>query len=608
MKLSLYTKAIRKAKTESWRKFCSEAESAKDISSRIRMLGPKTQPGIGLLKRNGVYTHTPQEALATLMDQHFPESVEAEEEERPNQGADNIWDEVEDFVTMSKVKLSFASFGPKKAAGPDGFQPKILQNLDERTLEYISNIYKTALRSGYTPRVWRRMSVIFLPKPGKDDYGVAKAYRPITLSNFLLKGMERIVQWYINEKHIKEPLYAQFAYTTGLSTETALSEVVDHIERAILRKEKALVVSLDCSGAFSEISFDSAARAMEKKGIPETIVRWYDKILKERRIEAELQGTKAAIKPKKGSPQGGVLSPLVWNLIMDTLLTKFKVMAVKAVGYADDIIMVLTGKDPHTMVELMQQALTMVLNWGKENGLTFNPTKTVAVTFTKAPREPKWEKLRMGDKTIEYSKTMKYLGVTLSKRLSWTEHLRERVSKGIKVMNMAKALVGQTWGLSSDKLMWIYKAMARPIVTYGSLVWAKSITQTSKRGFDRLQRLVLLSLSHAMRSTPTEGMEVILGLSPLDLYAEAEAMKARVRTRRSLGDRWDGLGSLKGHRRHWDDLLRVVCPKTLPLDLVTRTRNWEERKEVKNPDVVIYTDGSKEADAAGFGWASASAG
>jgi ribonuclease HI len=604
-KLFLYQKAIRKAKQESWRKFCSEAESAKDVSSRIRLLAPKTQPGIGLIKRDGVYTHTPQEALDTLMDQHFPESVPAEEEEVLSQSKRNIWDGVEDFVTMSKVKLAFASFGPKKAAGPDGLQPKILQNLDEGMIEYISHIYKTALRTGYTPRVWRRMSVVFLPKPGKDDYGVAKAFRPITLSNFLLKGMERIVQWYINEYHIKEPLYAQFAYTTGLSTETALSEVVDHIEKAILRKEKALVVSLDCSGAFSEISFDSAARAMEEKGIPETIVRWYDRILKERRVEADLQGTKNVRRPKKGSPQGGVLSPLIWNLIMDTLLTKFKIKAVKAVGYADDIIMVLTGTDPGTMVELMQQALTMVLEWGKENGLTFNPTKTVAVTFTKATKEPEWKELKMGEKTIMYSKSMKYLGVTLSKRLTWTEHLKERVSKGMKVMNMAKALVGQTWGLSSEKLMWIYKAMVRPIVTYGALVWAKSIIKTTKKSLDRLQRLTLLSISHAMRSTPTAGMEVILGLSPLDLYAEAEAMKARVRTRRSLKDRWDGLGSLKGHRRHWDDMLRGVCPKALPLDLVTRTRNWEERKVVKNPDVVIYTDGSKEEGAAGFGWAAA---
>ena len=35
------------------------------------------------------------------------------------------------------------------------------------------------------------------------------------------------------------------------------------------------------------------------------------------------------------------------------------------------------------MVDLMQQALDKVLAWGEANGLNFNPTKTVAVVFTK---------------------------------------------------------------------------------------------------------------------------------------------------------------------------------------------------------------------------------
>ena len=98
------------------------------------------------------------------------------------------------------------------------------------------------------------MNVVFLPKEGKDDYSLAKAYRPITLSNFLLKGLERIVQWYILERNITRPLYAQHAYTVGRSTETALSDAVDIIESGIYRKKQVLAVSLDCSGAFDRMS------------------------------------------------------------------------------------------------------------------------------------------------------------------------------------------------------------------------------------------------------------------------------------------------------------------------------------------------------------------
>ena len=52
------------------------------------------------------------------------------------------------------------------------------------------------------------MKVCFIPKQGKTSYDRAKSYRPITLSNFILKGLERLVHWYVNEKVVKEPLFA----------------------------------------------------------------------------------------------------------------------------------------------------------------------------------------------------------------------------------------------------------------------------------------------------------------------------------------------------------------------------------------------------------------
>ena len=600
-KLKQYRQAIRKAKKASWRDFCSKADTAKDVSSMVKLLKPATAAGIGILKRDGAYVSTPAEALHTLMDQHFPNSREAGEEQDSNVTR-AVYDEVEDFITAAKIKHSFRSFGAMKAAGPDGFKPIVLQNLSEGVINHLEQMYKTVVRTGYTPIVWRQMEVIFLPKAGKDDYGVAKAYRPITLSNFLLKGLERIIQWYIKVQ-LPNPLYAQHAYTTGLSTETALSEVIDHIESAVLRGEQALTVSLDCSGAFDTIDFDSARSAMERKSIAGTIVRWYDRLLRGRRVTANLQGEKSERIPARGSPQGGVLSPQIWLLIMDTLLTQFKGTAIKAVCYADDVFLILTGRVRSVMVTVMQQALDTVLAWGRRNGLSFNPTKTVAVVFTKSTRSTSWAPLRMEGKTIAYSDSVKHLGVTLSKRLSWTEHLKERCAKGMRLMNWAKALVGAKWGLSPEKILWVYTAMVRPMISYGALIWAPVITKTAAGSFSKLQRLTLLAMSHAMRSTPTAGMEAMLGLVPLDLEVEANAMKARVRTRVLSKDKWDGLGNkAKGHRRHWDDLLKPIAPTNLPTDMVRRTMNWERREEILEPEVTLFTDGSKEGRATGFGW------
>ncbi len=58
-------------------------------------------------------------------------------------------------------------------------------------------LYRLTIASGKLPSWWKKMRVVFLPKAGKEDCAAAKSYRPITLSNFVLKGLERIIQWFI---------------------------------------------------------------------------------------------------------------------------------------------------------------------------------------------------------------------------------------------------------------------------------------------------------------------------------------------------------------------------------------------------------------------------
>lgn len=48
-------------------------------------------------------------------------------------------------------------------------------------------------------RAWKRVRVVFIPKPTKAYYTHPKSFRPISLSNFMLKILERIV-----DRHIKE--------------------------------------------------------------------------------------------------------------------------------------------------------------------------------------------------------------------------------------------------------------------------------------------------------------------------------------------------------------------------------------------------------------------
>jgi hypothetical protein len=55
---------------------------------------------------------------------------------------------------------------------------------------------------------WRQVRVTFVPKPGKSAYTEAKTYHPISLSFFLLKMMEKLVDRHIRDGVLKEhPLH-----------------------------------------------------------------------------------------------------------------------------------------------------------------------------------------------------------------------------------------------------------------------------------------------------------------------------------------------------------------------------------------------------------------
>jgi hypothetical protein len=67
---------------------------------------------------------------------------------------------------------------------------------------------------------WRQVKVVFIPKPGRNTYSGPKDYRPISLTSFLLKTMERLVDRYLrDEALVQSPLHPnQHAYQAGKST------------------------------------------------------------------------------------------------------------------------------------------------------------------------------------------------------------------------------------------------------------------------------------------------------------------------------------------------------------------------------------------------------
>ena len=111
------------------------------------------------------------------------------------------------FITIDSVKAVFNSFGPEKAGGFDEIKPKALQNLPEEMIVRLTTLFRACIALGHTPAIWTKSRVVFIPKVNKSDYSEARAWRPITLSSFLVKSVEKLVLWELEHADLIDIYY-----------------------------------------------------------------------------------------------------------------------------------------------------------------------------------------------------------------------------------------------------------------------------------------------------------------------------------------------------------------------------------------------------------------
>jgi len=179
-----------------------------------------------------------------------------------------------------------------------------------------------------------------------------------------------------------------------------------------------LAAFLDIEGAFDNISFKTMIMAAKENGLEETCCRWFEFMLEGRLVHSSVMGSSITAEVTSGCPQGGVLSPLLWNLAVDMLLTATNNLGFSTFGYANDIVIIVQGKFAHTVREIMQNALNVVAKWAVKEGLNIRPHKTAMVPFTNRRKTEGLGPLKLHGKELKMLDEVKYLGVALDSRLS----------------------------------------------------------------------------------------------------------------------------------------------------------------------------------------------
>ena len=336
---------------------------------------------------------------------------------------------------------------------------------------------------GHVPRAWQGTKVVFIPKAGRISYVSPSDFRPISLTSFFLKTAERLLDRYIRDTIlVRHPLNkAQHAYLGGCSTETALLETVGYIEQQLESKGFAVGTFIDIEGAFSHASKEAIRAALEKRNVPSIIVAWIEHMLSNRQTTVEREGTTITGMVRSGCPQGGVLSPLLWCLVVDGLLELLSSRGLKVVGYADDLLIIVRGPHLDVLKEISQGALRALEGWCQQVGLSANPEKTETLIFTRKYKYDKTWNLILWGRPIRMVEELKYLGVILDKRLLWDKHLESKCRRFRGGLWQLRRAIGPHWGLQPHAVKWLFDMILLPRLMYASLVWVGRMSLKTAR-------------------------------------------------------------------------------------------------------------------------------
>jgi hypothetical protein len=180
-------------------------------------------------------------------------------------------------------------------------------------------MFNKSWKDGSTPLSWNKAIIIPLLKPNKDKNDPA-SYRLISLTSTFTKLMQKMIKPrlcnYLEYNNLISP--AQSGCRSHHSCDDNLARLEADASRAINSNKFLLAVFLDLSNAFDKSWIGAAIGSLGKIGIRGRMLKWIKEFLATRSIKVKLNGSfSEVVETVNGCPQGSVLSPIIFSLIMN---------------------------------------------------------------------------------------------------------------------------------------------------------------------------------------------------------------------------------------------------------------------------------------------------
>ncbi|XP_064482935.1 uncharacterized protein LOC135395773 [Ornithodoros turicata] len=378
--------------------------------------------------------------------------------------------------------------------GADQVTYKALRNLPRSGLEALLKLFNESWRSGCVPQQWKTAMVVPILKPGKSPHNI-DSFRSIALTSCVGKVMERMVSsrlnWYLESTMFFPEAMAGFRQ--GRSSIDNVVDIVSSTQQARSEGKLTVAVSLGVMKAYDSVLHSTIVATLQEAGVGNRPLSWIQDFLSNRSLFIRTaDGDTATFVVQRGVPQGCVLSPLFFNVIMAFLPSQIST-DVNITIYADDICIWTSSTRRDTIQRRLQGAVNTVESYLSDCGLSVSP----------------W--------------------------LSWSQHVRALSSKANILANVLRRISGASWGPSYADLRHVHNSLTLGALRY-SLPVLHGVGRTGQRELLNIQARSLRICLGVPRTSETFSVLAEAGESPAPILRDKETLRtyARFITRHPL--------------------------------------------------------------------------
>jgi hypothetical protein len=371
----------------------------------------------------------------------------------------------------------------KKSPGDDLINNVLLKHLPKKAIIMLMHIFKACFKLSYFPDIWKCAKIVPIPKAKKDP-ALACNYRPISLLNSLSKIFEKIIlnrlTTYISSHNVL--IDEQFGFRDGHSTNHQLLRVTKYIQSALQNKHSVGMVTFDIEKAFDSVWHKGLVHKMFILKFPLYLIKIIQSYLHKRSFYVSVNGHKSKIfHILAGLPQGSVLSPTLYNIYTSDL----NITSSEKAFFADDSCLYTSGKSPTKIIKKLNAAGKQLTDYSTKWKIKLNDAKTNAAFFTRRTAN-KWlpsEGVTIRNARIPWKNSVKYLGVTLDKTVTFKTHIDLISEKALKFVGILYPLLNRKSKLNSDNKIRIFRAIIQSILLGACPVWGNC----AKHHIEKLQ-------------------------------------------------------------------------------------------------------------------------